>query len=153
MSDKVKIRPATERDREFSYRVAKEAMRTYVEATYGEWKDEWQRQYHDEEFSSSPPEVVSIDGTDVGIWKVSREPQRLVLKKIYLLPQFQRRGLGTSLIQHLIRESETCGLPIELRYLKVNPVGSLYERLGFMKIKEEGPHVYVRKALQPHAAH
>ena len=145
MSDKVKIRPATERDREFCYRVMKEAMRTYVEATYGDWKEEWQLQYHDNEFSLSPPEVVSIDGADVGVWKVLRERQRLVLKTIYLLPQFQRQGLGTSLIQQLIRESEDCGLPIELRYLKVNPVGALYERLGFSRIKEEGPHIYVRR--------
>ena len=147
MADKVTIRPATEHDREFSYRVVKEAMRTYVVATYGEWKEEWQRQYHDNDFSSSLPEVISVDGVDVGIWKVSRESQRLVLKKIYLLPPFQRKGLGTSLIQRLVRESEACGLPIELRYLKVNPVGSLYERLGFVRIKEEGPHIYVRRAL------
>lgn len=147
MNSKVTIRPATERDREFSYRVVKEAMRTYVEAAYGDWKEEWQRQYHDNDFSSSPPEVVSVGGADVGIWKVSHEPQRLVLKKVYLLPQFQRKGLGTSLIQQLIRESEVCGLPIELRYLKVNPVDSLYERLGFVRLKEEGLYIYVRRAL------
>ena len=122
-------------------------MSPYVRETYGGWDEKWQRQHHDNDFATTPPDIISVDGTDVGVWSVSREPMRLVLRKIYLLPQFQRKGLGTKLLQQLIRESEVRGVPIELRYLRVDPVGALYERLGFKRTKEEGPHVYLRRAL------
>lgn len=141
------LRTAEDRDRAFSFRVTKEAMKPYVEATFGPWDDEWQRQRLENDFASSPHEIVIVGITDVGLWSVVREPVRLVLRKIYLLPEFQRRGIGTVLIRRLIQESEASRLPIELRYLMVNPVASLYERFGFSCLKEEPPYVYVRRAL------
>lgn len=140
------LRAARDQDRTFCFRVTKEAMRSYVEATFGPWEDEAQRRYFEESFASLPHEVVSIGNIDAGIWSVSREPERIVLRKVYLLPEFQRRGIGSALIRRLIHESVVSRLPIELRYLKVNPVASLYGRLGFQQFKEEAPYVYVRRA-------
>ncbi len=147
MDAPITLRSAKERDRAFCFRVTKEAMKSYVEATFGPWDDESQRQYFDQAFASVPHEIVGASGVDVGFWSVVREPERLVLRKIYLLPEFQRRGIGSALLRRLIEDSEVSHLPIELRYLIVNPVASLYERFGFRKAKVEPPHVYVRRAL------
>jgi len=141
------LRTAEARDRAFSFRVTKEAMKPYVEATFGPWDDEWQRKRLENDFASFAHEIVVVGSVDVGLWSVGREPSRLVLRKIYLLPEFQRQGIGSVLVGWLIRESEASRLPIELRYLMVNPVASLYERFGFGRLKEEPPYVYMRRAL------
>ncbi len=122
-------------------------MKPYVEATFGSWDDEWQRKRLENDFASFAHQIVVVGGIDVGLWSVGREPSRLVLRKVYLLPEFQRQGIGSVLVGWLIRESEASRLPIELRYLLVNPVASLYERLGFSRLREEPPYVYMRRAL------
>lgn len=140
------FRVARDTDEEFCFRVTREAMRSYVEATFGPWQDEAQRRYFEGSFTSIPHKIIVADGADAGLWSVAREPDRLVLKKAYLLPGFQRRGIGSTLLRRLIQDSKAARLPIELRYLKVNPVASLYERLGFRLFKEESPYVYVRRS-------
>ncbi len=141
------LRTAEYRDRTFCFRVTKEAMQPYVEATFGPWDDEWQRQRLENDLASSPHEIVVVGDRDIGLWSVARESERVVLRKIYLLPEFQRQGIGSILLRRLIQESEALRMPIELRYLMVNPVASLYERLGFRWLKEEPPYIYVRRAL------
>jgi GNAT superfamily N-acetyltransferase len=141
------LRSTEYRDQDFCFRVTKEAMKPYVEAAFGLWDDEWQRRRLENDMASSPHEIVVVGGTDVGLWSVAHEPERFLLRKIYLLPEFQRRGIGSMLLRRLIQESEASHVPIELRYLMVNPVVSFYERLGFSRLREEPPHVYVRRAL------
>jgi GNAT superfamily N-acetyltransferase len=64
----------------------------------------------------------------------------------FLVPEYQRRGIGSSLLDRLIREAEGEGLPIHLRLLKVNPALSLYERKGFRVVRREGPYIYMERA-------
>jgi len=122
-------------------------MRSYVEQTFGEWNAEEQRERLFRDFAANRPDIVSFNGEDVGIWSVVREPTRLVLSKVYLLPGFQRHGIGSKLLDLLIQESEGAGLPIHLRLLKVNPARSLYERKGFRVVREEAPYVYMERPL------
>ena len=63
------------------------------------------------------------------------------------MSEFQRRGIGSGLLDLLIRESEGARLPIHLRILKVNPALSLYERKEFRVVRHENPYVYMEKAL------
>ena len=122
-------------------------MRSYAEQAFGQWDEERQRERHAYEFAANRPDIVSVNGVDVGIWLVLWEPTRLVLSKIYLLPEFHRRGIGSALVDRLIRESEAARLPIHLRLLKVNPALSLYERKGFRVVRHEEPYVYMERAL------
>lgn len=147
MDTRITFRPAQDCDHEVCFLVTERAMRSYVEQTFGQWDEERQRERHAHEFASRRPDIVSFDGVDVGIWLVLREPTRLVLSKIYLLPEFQRRGIGSALLDRLIRESEGTRLPIHLRLLRVNPAISLYERKGFKVVRHEDPYVYMERPL------
>jgi GNAT superfamily N-acetyltransferase len=147
MDTAITLRPAREEDREFCFLVTERAMRSYAEQAFGQWDAGAQRKRLARDFSESRPEIVSVDGVDAGIWLVLREPRRLVLSKIFLLPEFQRRGIGSSLLDRLIREAEEVGLPIHLRLLKVNPALSLYERKGFKVVRREDPYVYMERAV------
>ena len=147
MDTAITLQPAQDDDHEFCFLVTERAMRAYVEQAFGQWDEGWQRSRHAHEFASRRPDIVSLNGVDVGIWLVLREPTHLVLSKIYLLPEFQRRGIGSALLDCLVRKSEGVRLPIRLRLLKVNPAVSLYERKGFRVVRHEHPYVYMERAL------
>jgi GNAT superfamily N-acetyltransferase len=70
---------------------------------------------------------------------------RLRLDEFYLLPAHQGHGLGTRILTHCLAIADTCGLPLRLRYLKWNPVGSLYRRHGFAVIDETEIHFIMQR--------
>lgn len=147
MNSAISLRTAQDGDREFCFTVTERAMRVYVEQAFGEWNVEAQHKRHLHDFAANRPDIVSFNGEDVGVWSVVREPTRLVLSKVYLLPGYQRRGIGASLLDHLIRESERARVPIHLRLLAVNPVRALYERKGFRIVRTEDPFLYMERPV------
>lgn len=111
-------------------------MRNFIVATWGGW-DESRVQRESYEDSSSPhAQVIQMGNTAVGVFVVERRPKHIQLEQIYLLPEYQRLGIGTALVNGLITEAEQSKVPIRLRVMSVNPAKSFYERLGFVVIEE-----------------
>ena len=133
---KPELRPITGNDLEFLWRLHNAALREYVEKTWG-WNEEWQRSKFVEEFDPKAGMIIVVDGTDAGFWWVSDWGTEIHLASIRLLPEFQRRGIGTALIRDLLEHAEK---PVTLQVLKVNPARSLYERLGFEVFDENETH-------------
>ena len=73
---------------------------------------------------------------DIGMLKVERSADSWELIQIQFLPAYQRRGIGTKLIQNLQTGTYRIGIPLYLSVLKVNPARYLYERLGFVIVQE-----------------
>jgi len=123
----ISLRSITDADLEFLWRLHNLALKKYIEETWG-WDEEWQRRHFEERFDPNNGLIVVIDGTDAGFWWVNERPDEIFLVSIHLLPDFQRRGIGTRLIRTLTDNSYK---PVRLKVLKVNPARRLYERLGF----------------------
>ena len=101
-------------------------MREYAERTWGVWIPE--------PFDNFRPEIhqiIQCDGDEIGCIAVIDEPGALMLEKLYILPNYQRRGIGTLLLGRLIKCAHAGEKPIRLRVLRVNPARQLYERNGF----------------------
>lgn len=81
-------------------------------------------------------EIVMRNDERVGMLKVVPDGQTWHLQQIQVLPSFQGRGLGASLIRDVILGSQRAGASLELDVLKTNPVRRLYERLGFVVVGE-----------------
>ena len=106
-------------------------METYIDATWG-WDENTQRQRQQEEFAAYTYQVIEVAGQSVGTCIVRREPDCFYLSGLYLLPEYQGRGLGSLVLQSLLSEGEAHKLPIRLRVLRVNSHAQrLYERHGF----------------------
>ena len=137
----VSLRPATADDCEFAYRTTRDTMREYVLATWGAWNEAEARQRASENIAAGATQVIVLESTPIGIHLVKREPDAIRLLQIFILPEYQRRGIGSQLIGRLLTEAKSARLPLRLRVLRVNPAFALYQRMGF-RVIEATPERY-----------
>jgi GNAT superfamily N-acetyltransferase len=143
--DNLKLRKATASDSEFAYRAKKTAFRQYVEQVWG-WDEAEQRRLHARRFSSQDFSVQQWSGVDVGIMAIDREADCVMLNQIFILPEYQGRGIGTACAKRVIEQAAAAGLPVRLQALKVNSRAiSFFRKLGFNKIGESDTHVMMEK--------
>ena len=69
----------------------------------------------------------------------------LNVHEIQCLPEFQGKGLGTAVLQHVIEQGARRALPVTLSVVPANPrARRLYERLGFEVTHVEPPFIRMR---------
>jgi GNAT superfamily N-acetyltransferase len=69
----------------------------------------------------------------------------LFLEQIFVDAGFQRRGIGTEMINRLIGRANRTGQPVSLGVVKTDPARRLYERLGFRITHEDDRKFYMRR--------
>ena len=137
----VSLRQATAADGEFAYQTKRAAFRVYVDAVWG-WDETEQRRLHEERFTAQESRVIQASGADVGILALDRRADCLKVNQLFLLPEYQNRGLGTACMMQVIADAREAGLPVRLRVLKANPrAAAFYRRLGFREIGDIDTHV------------
>lgn len=119
------LRPATLDDAPFAVRVTDACMRLYAEQTWGTWDGR-------ADFDPSFDRIIQLGDTDIGLIGVCRHSDYWFLDKLYLLPSYQGRGLGGSLLRRLMQEAGAAQVPLRLTVLEVNPARRFYERHGFV---------------------
>lgn len=145
--DNLKLRKATPSDSEFAYRTKKAVLRQYVEQVWG-WDEEEQRQLHLRRFSSQEFSVIQLSGVDIGIMAIVHEPDCVKLNQIFVLPEYQGRGIGTACAKQVIEDAAAAELSVRLQVLKVNSRAiAFFQKLGFKKIGESDTHVRMERPL------
>lgn len=86
-----------------------------------------------------------LKGQAVGTIALTALADHLRLDEFYLLPAHQGQGLGTRILNHCLAIADTRRMPLRLRYLKWNPVGTLYRRHSFIVIDETDIHFIMER--------
>lgn len=146
----IQIRPTTEDDAKFCYDVKKQAIGPYVAEIWG-WDEAFQREFQRADFDLTRPDIVVYDDLDIGTVEVTRHADHIHLGEFYLLPQFQRQGIGTVLLGRVLAEAREKELPVRLEVLKNNPVRSLYQRHEFVITGEREHHFWMERAASESA--
>ena len=129
--ERLKLRKASQDDKEFAYQVKRAAMKEYVELVRG-WNEDQQRQLHARRFQEQDFRVINLDGEDVGIMSVAVESDCVFVNQIYILPEHQGQGVGRKCMLVTMEQGSNLGLPVRLKVLKVNTRAvKFYKRLGF----------------------
>jgi len=131
----VELRQATTADLDLVHHVTEVSMRRYVEETWGVWDPVHQRRQIEQSYRPETHSILLVQGDAAGVLAVQEHPEHLQLEKIYLLPEYQGRGIGTRVVQGIQARAVELRLPLRLRVLAVNPVRRLYERLGFRVVR------------------
>ena len=128
------------RDRELSQVKWQEGQRE----AFLKWQFEMQRREYDARFPDAEYNVVLIDEQPAGrIW-IGRDKEEIRLLDIALLPEFQKRGAGTVLLQRLIDEAAAANKPLRHMVFVLNDnAHRFYERLGFVVIEDLGAYKHM----------
>jgi ribosomal protein S18 acetylase RimI-like enzyme len=139
-SHQIAIRPATAIDAEFVYKLTEACMRRYAEQQWGNWDERRTRR----SFQPVTHQIIQFEGNDVGCLEVIESPRDFDLNKLYILPQYQNRGIGSYVLHQVISRARAKKRPLRLSVLVVNRAARrLYERLGFSVIRSTHERHYL----------
>ncbi|KQV86281.1 hypothetical protein ASD15_29880 [Massilia sp. Root351] len=151
MSDALHLRPIAEADMPLLLRIYastraaelaavpwdEAAKAAFVQMQFQAQHQHYRQQYADGQFCVAEAQRADGQGrVAVGRLYVWRRPGALHIVEITVLPEFRQRGYGTQLLQALQREAGVVSIHVE----HGNPALSLYRRLGFQKVRENGMH-------------
>lgn len=135
----IATRQASETDYEWLYELKVASMRDYIEELYG-WDDVAQRAFFDEGFRPCDIEVIIFEGSNAGMFELSQDDEGFFLRRIEVHPRFQGRGVGSRIIEEVIRRATEMNEPVRLQVFKGNPARNLYQRFGFEVVTETATH-------------
>ncbi len=138
-------RRSTIDDAPIFYAVIDKTMRDFIMATWGRCNEDRVRQESLEDSVSPNARVIQVGDVGVGVSIVARLQTHIQLEQLYLLPEYQRMGIGSALIEGLINEASQAQTPIRLRVMAVNPAKQFYERFGFIVTEVTPEFFYMEK--------
>ncbi len=140
------LRQASVDDAPLFYDVIDQTMREFIVATWGAWSESRVQKESREDSSSPNAQVILVGDVAAGVFLVECLSTHIQLEQIYLLPEYQRLGIGTALINSLIAKAEQHKIPIRLRVMAVNPAKRFYEQFGFI-VTEATPEFFFMEKL------
>ena len=144
MEAKWALRPAQAEDHDFLFKLNETTMREHAERVWG-WDHEEQVAFFANRFQPERWQVIQVERQDIGVLIVNEDDDQIYLAEIQILPEWQGRGIGSSIIGSLMKSASGAGKPLTLRVLRVNErARALYERLGFQPFKEIETYTYFK---------
>lgn len=154
----ITLRPITDDDREFLYRLyvsTRAAEKELVGWTNEQWDEflrmqfnlqhtQYMRNYEQPSF-----DVIMLGDTPVGRLYVNRVPVEIRIIDISLLPEYRNRGIGAGLMRNILREGNDSNIPVTLHVEKNNPALGLYQRLGFRINGDQGVSWFMERVATP----
>jgi GNAT superfamily N-acetyltransferase len=91
---------------------------------------------------------IVVDGRRVGFVAVKPLVGELLLDHLYVKPDAQGRGIGASVLAHVLAEADAVALPVRVGALRGSAANRFYARHGF-RLTERGEfdNHYVRPCL------
>ena len=140
-----RLRDARPDDFELVFRIKRGAMKEYVAATWG-WDEAEQRRISRRRFEAGGTRIVLVRDTPVGCIRVVRSPDEIRILTIFLLVEWQSRGVGTAVVGDILSEADDTVRPVRLRVLRVNErARTFYERFGFDVVETTETHVVMER--------
>jgi len=137
---------ATFDDLELAYEITRDAMRDYVEQTWGRWDEIEQRQKHRNDYTPDTHRLVEVGNVVVGFVATENLPDHVWLVKLYLLSSFRGQGIGTAVLEQVLQEADELAKPVRLRVLRVNTrAQALYVRHGFRVVEHALERIFMER--------
>jgi len=136
------LRNARPDEIEWLYELNKESFLDVVVRQFGEWDEAFQRQFFFSKWAQPRPAQIIETGSDrVGVVILEQLADCHWLHELQICPDYQRLGLGTTLLNDLLADSRSRGVPLRLQVLHANQDAKrLYERMEFLKIETLDNH-------------
>lgn len=108
-----------------------------------------QRIYYRTHYPDAEYWIIEESGRAVGRTYLFWTPTHLQIIDLSLLPEACGRGIGTGLLERLLKRADQTGLSVGLHVEYYNPAQRLYQRHGFEAISENGVYLKMHRRAQP----
>jgi|SRR3990167_1505987 len=140
----LRLRDATQADLELTYAITEDAMRKYIEETWGTWDSVEQQRKHLSNFTPGTHKIILFDEAPVGFLAVETFPTYIWLVKLYILNQHRGRGIDSKVLEDILEEAKVQGRQVTLQVLRVNErAQALYARHGFKFTAERNERLFM----------
>jgi ribosomal protein S18 acetylase RimI-like enzyme len=95
-----------------------------------------------ESFSVEVTRQIRVDGNRAGFMVVKKQEDHLLLDHLYLLPEFQNNGIGSTAIKEVLVFAAKAQLPVIVGALKQSRSNDFYQKHGFNHVRTEEWDVY-----------
>jgi len=112
---------------------SEEQKRAFLDMQFRAQSVHYQTHYDNAEFM-----IVEEAGVAIGRLILHQRPEEIRVIDISLMPEHRGRGIGTKLLQDVIREAAASGRRVSIHVEQFNPAKRLYERLGFSWVESNG---------------
>ena len=140
----IKLIRAEEEHGEFSYRLKKAAYGDYITQIWG-WDEDEQREFHAQDWLYKKPEIIIYKNEPIGTIYVFENEDYIEIEQFIILMEYQNKGIGSFILKGIIDEADRSGRVIKLKYLHINPVATLYSRMGFEVVGNDDLFVSVER--------
>ena len=106
-----------------------------------------QHTFYHQQFNGAEFLIIEQSNEPIGRLYLDRREDEIRIVDIALLPAHRNLGIGTKYLESILKEGQGAGLPVRIHVEHNNPALSLYERLGFKKVTENG--VYFLMEILP----
>lgn len=91
--------------------------------------------------------IIAVDGQEIGWMQQRVQDGTLYLAQIFVDKAVQNRGIGTTVVNGLLKEAVEAAQSVTLGVIRNNPAVRLYKRLGFYVTGEDEQKLYMRREL------
>lgn len=139
----IQFRKWTQEDIAFILDVINATFMEHIISTYWEYdrkEDEklWHKKIRDENH-----QIIMCDTTDIWFMHTKHEEKNIHIDLLFLLPQYQNKGIWKEIIQNLIQKSIQEQKSLSVASLKSNSKAiSFYKKMGFIKINESQKRIH-----------
>lgn len=109
------------------------------------WDENKQAGSFAEQWNIEDVQIITLGGKSVGWVQASEMASEIFLQQLFVSPECQNRGIGSKVLQALLKDWERTAKPVVLTVLKNNPARHLYERHGFIVVGEVGVKLRMRR--------
>jgi ribosomal protein S18 acetylase RimI-like enzyme len=143
-----------ERDEDLAFLLALYVSTRAEEVAQTGWPEELQRRFLAQQFEAQTRHyaihyadaerlVLERDGEAIGRLYLDVDGDMLHILDIALLPESRGAGVGAAILSDLLRQAGEKGQTVAIFVEKNNPARSLYARLGFAAIRDEGVYDFM----------
>jgi len=144
MSNNIRLVPITIEDYQFGYEIKKITLKEYTEQTWGDWNEEEQMNFYRKEFVIDNCFLIKNNKINIGWLKIIETKETIDINQILILPEYQGKGIGSKIINDIIKNGKDRNKTICLQVLKCNENAKrLYIKLGFKKYDETKTHFFL----------
>lgn len=100
-----------------------------------------QSQFYIENYPGAEFQVIMQNGQPIGRLYIHKRENEFRIMDIALLPEFRGQGTGSILLQDILKQGQSLGLPVTIHVEQFNPAMHLYERMGFCLKEDKGVYL------------